>query len=198
VTGVSHRRAVLIPVKGFGDAKKRLADHLTPAERVDLAKEMAALVVRAASPLPAFVVCDDDGVATWARSVGADVVWRPGHGLNGAVTDGVASLAAAGFERVVVAHADLPLARALAWVAEFDGVTIVPDRRDDGSNVIAVPAQAAFGFAYGAGSFRRHAAEATRLGLPLRVVRRPGDLGLDVDLAGDLADWRAHAVSVGA
>jgi 2-phospho-L-lactate guanylyltransferase len=101
------------------------------------------------------------------------------------VTDGVAHLAAAGFERVVVAHGDLPLAQRLQWVAGFDGVTLVPDRHDDGTNVICVPAGSGFRFGYGPGSFRRHGEEARRLGLAVRVVREPA-LGWDVDLPADL------------
>ena len=73
----------------------------------------------------------------------------------------------------------------MAWVARFAGVTLVPDRRDDGTNVICVPADAGFAFAYGPGSFHRHGAEAIRRGLPLRVVREPL-LGHDVDVPADL------------
>jgi 2-phospho-L-lactate/phosphoenolpyruvate guanylyltransferase len=186
VSSIGHRHAVLIPVKAFSAAKRRLAERLSAAARAELAEQMANVVVSAASPLPVYVVCDDDAVAAWAQGAGAQVLWRPGAGLNGAVTDGVASLGEAGFERVIVAHGDLPLARSLAWVGSFDGVTIVPDRREDGTNVICVPAGAGFGFAYGAGSFRRHAAVAVGLGLPVRVVRRPLDLGHDVDVPDDL------------
>ncbi len=87
---------------------------------------------------------------------------------------------------MIVAHADLPHAVDLAWVADFDGVTLVPDRHDDGTNVACVPTGAGFTFAYGPGSFARHRAEAERLGLPLRVEREP-HLGWDVDLPDDLA-----------
>jgi 2-phospho-L-lactate/phosphoenolpyruvate guanylyltransferase len=177
--------AVLVPVKDFRVAKLRLAPALDEAGRADLARRMATSVLAAAGALPVSVVCDDDGVAAWARQHGAAVIWRPGRGLNGAVEDGVAELQAGGAERVVVAHADLPLARDLTWVARFAGVTLVPDRRDDGTNVASVPAGAGFRFAYGPGSFRRHAAEARRLGLALRVVREPR-LGWDVDLPADL------------
>jgi 2-phospho-L-lactate guanylyltransferase len=142
-------------------------------------------VVAAAAPLPVSVVCDDDEVARWARKVGAAVLWRPGRGLNQAVHDGVTALAASGYRRVVVAHADLPRATSLAWVAAFPGITIVPDRRDDGTNVLSLPTDAGFQFSYGAGSFRRHAAEGRRLGLAVRVVREP-ELGWDVDVPGDL------------
>ena len=77
------------------------------------------------------------------------------------------------------------MATDLAWPARHDGVTLVPDRRDDGTNVACVPTRAGFEFSYGPGSFRRHGAEARRLGLPLRVVREPS-LGWDVDLPSDL------------
>ena len=112
-------------------------------------------------------------------------MWCPGRGLNGAVEDGVAALAADGVDRVVVAHADLPLASSLG----------VPRRRrrrhararpPRGRHQRGLrPVAAGFRFAYGPGSFDRHRAEADRLGLPLRVVRDPA-LGWDVDVPDDL------------
>lgn len=174
-----------MPVKAFGVAKLRLAPALAPEKRELLARAMAATVLRAARPLPVAVVCDDAAVAEWAAEQGAQVVWAPGRGLDGAVSDGVQALGGAGAERIIVAHADLPFATALAWVARFGGVTLVPDHRDDGTNVACVPAAAGFPFAYGPGSFNRHGAAALRLGLALRVVRDPR-LGRDVDLPSDL------------
>jgi len=137
-----------------------------------------------------FVVCDDDEVAAWSVSAGAEVIWRPGHGLNAAVVSGVDHLATLGYAQTIVAHSDLPHALDLAWVAEFDGVTLVPDRRDDGTNVACVPSAAGFVFAYGPGSFARHQAEAERLALPLRIEREQR-LGWDVDTPADLAapEW---------
>jgi 2-phospho-L-lactate guanylyltransferase len=167
-------------------AKRRLADVLTPDERAGLARRMAERVLLAADPLPVHVVCDDLDVAAWAEASGAQVLWRPGHGLNGAVTDGVASLAKLGVSRVVVAHADLPLARELGRVLHPGLITLVPDRRDDGTNVIALPTGIGFRFGYGAASFRRHIAEARRHGLGVHVWR-DRELGLDVDLPEDLA-----------
>ncbi len=177
---------MLVPVKAFRHAKVRLAPALSGAERVELARMMAGRVVAAARDLPAAVVCDDDEVSAWAATLGAEVIWRPGRGLNAAVADGVDELAATGFERVIVAHADLPHALDLTWVADFDGITLVPDRRDDGINVCCVPARSGFGFAYGPGSFARHQAEAARLGLALRVERE-ARLGWDVDTPDDLS-----------
>ena len=178
--------AVLIPVKSFSEAKLRLAPALGTVERAALARSMASAVVSSASPLPTAVVCDDAEVAAWARELGALVVWEPERGLNRAVEAGVARLGVAGARRVIVAHGDLPLARDLAWVGGFLGVTLVPDRRDNGTNAACVPVGAGFTFSYGPGSFARHAAEAHRLGLALRVVRGTA-LAADVDLPADLA-----------
>ncbi len=179
------RVAVLVPVKAFAEAKVRLAAALGPAERSALARSMAEQVVAAARHLPVAVVCDDREVADWARGRGVLVVWEPGRGLNGAVEAGVERLAGFGVEQVIVAHADLPLATDLTWTADFAGVTLVPDRANDGTNVACVPAAAGFRFAYGPGSFARHHSEARRLGLAVRVVRERS-LGWDVDVPDDL------------
>jgi 2-phospho-L-lactate guanylyltransferase len=176
---------VLIPVKDFSVAKLRLAPALSPERRAQLARAMAERVVRAARDLPVAVVCDDTAVADWARELGALVVWAPERGLNHAVQDGVRQLAAFGVNHVTVAHADLPLADDLAGVGDWPGVTLVPDRREDGTTVIALPVDCGFVFAYGPGSFHRHLAEADRVQIPTRVVRSPA-LSWDVDLPADL------------
>jgi len=178
--------AVVIPVKAFAAAKVRLAPALTPVERAALARSMAGLVVAAASPLSVTIVCDDEEVVSWARDLGVAVEWTPGLGLDGAVEAGVAAVARSGAERAVVAHADLPLARDLAGLLALgEGVVLVPDRHDDGTNVAVVPTSGEFRFAYGPGSFVRHQAEAARLGVPIAVVRDPR-LGWDVDRPADL------------
>lgn len=176
---------VLVPVKAFSQAKKRLAGVLGPAERAALAQKMAEHVVRAAHPLPVAVVCDDQDVAAWAASLGASVLPEPGRGLNGAVEAAVAALARRGAHRVVVAHSDLPLAGPLGWLAEVEGIALVPDRRREGTNVISLPAACGFRFSYGPGSFERHQHEAARTGLPVHVVDHP-DLAWDVDFPWDM------------
>ncbi len=187
-------RAVLVPVKDFSQAKHRLHDAMDGAERAALVRTMAARVLEAALPLPVAVVCDSTEVAVWARGQGALVIWEPGRGLNGAVEAGVDRLAAAGAEQVTVAHADLPRATGIASVGEFSGVTLVPDRYGNGTNVIAVPATAGFTFSYGPGSFARHRAEAARIGVPTRVLDLP-DLAWDVDEPGDLASMSARHIA---
>lgn len=179
--------AVLVPIKAFAEAKVRLAPALDAGARADLARRLAARVLAAGAPLPVAVVCDDDAVAAFAEAHGATVIRTERLGLNGAVAAGVAHLADAGFDEVVVAHGDLPLAAGLADLAGAgpSTVTLVPDRRDDGTNVLVVPTGAGFGFHYGARSFAAHRVEAERLGLDVRVVRDER-LAWDVDLPDDL------------
>ena len=162
-------------------------------------EDRAERVVDAADGLPIHVATDDAGVAAWARGMGAAVVGAGRPGLSLAVAVAVDRLAAAGIERAMVAHADLALARTLR-PALGSGMTIVPDRRRDGSNVLCVPTGAGFRFAYGPGSFERHVAEAGRLGLAVTVLDDP-DLATDIDHPDDLRHlpheyW--HALKPGA
>ncbi len=176
---------MLVPVKNFAQAKQRLGGALSNDDRTALVRRMAELVVAASAPLPVAVVCDDPEVANWARNHGALVIWEPGRGLNGAVQAGVAQLAQRGAKWITVAHGDLPRAAGLGALKRFDGVTLVPDRADDGTNVIRLPAQSGFRFSYGAGSFSRHRAECVRLKLASRILRVP-TLAFDVDWPRDL------------
>jgi 2-phospho-L-lactate guanylyltransferase len=101
------------------------------------------------------------------------------------VEAGVDHLAELGVDQVTVAHADLPRATDLAAVGDAPGITLVPDRYGNGTNVLALPTHTGFHFSYGPGSFARHRAEARRLGGPLRLLDRP-DLAWDVDEPADV------------
>jgi 2-phospho-L-lactate/phosphoenolpyruvate guanylyltransferase len=184
--------AVLVPVKRFQLAKRRLAGLLDDTHRVALAQWLAGRVVAAAGALPLFVACDDEAVASWADAAGAEVLWTPGLGLNGAVESSRATISGKGFDHLVIAHSDLPLAGDLGDVAVAHTITLVPDRAGNGTNVLSLPVQAAIGISYGAGSFSAHLSQALTLaGDPtrgLRVeVRRDPRLALDIDTPNDLA-----------
>lgn len=185
--------AALIPIKGFHAAKARLAPVLGEADRERLARWMATRVVQAFGPIPTFVACDDDGVAAWAETLGASVLWGPGLGLNGAIDVGVETLAGKGVDHVVIAHGDLPRPEALTGVAVTGTIVLVPDRRRDGSNVIARPTSVSLPAEYGAGSFQRHLASALAANVPVQVRSDPR-LSIDVDTIDDCRHPIAAAV----
>ena len=188
-----QRGAVVLPIKGFSDAKGRLEPVLSAENRASLAAFTAGGVLEATEGIDTFVVCDNDEVAQWARERGAMVVRQHKVGLNGAVANGVDT---AQYKRdwVLIAHSDLPFPEALLSVIDFtlvtSTVTIVPDRHLDGTNVLIIPSGCGFTFHYGPGSFAAHQAEAARVGLPVRVVQHE-QLGLDIDTPDDLAQLPA-------
>lgn len=183
---------MLVPIKSFRTAKRRLADTYGAGDRATLARAMAEIVLRAAAPMPTFVACDDDEVAEWVTERGAEVLWTPGLGLNGAIEHGVDVIAGKGADHVVISHGDLPLARTFDHLCTPRVVTLVPDHRLDGTNVQTRPA-ARFVARYGAGSFRAHLAAALSEGRRVRVVV-DAELALDVDTIDELHHPSARAV----
>jgi len=175
-----------VPVKRFTAAKGRLTGVLADGDRARLAEWMATRVLEVVAEIPTFVACDDDAVADWARSKGAQVLWGAGLGLNGAVDDGVAAITASGFEHVVVAHADLARPATLLDVTRTGTITLVPDRRKDGTNVMSFPTTTPIRAAYGGGSFTRHLDQALAFGNVATEVRIDTDLSLDLDTERDL------------
>ena len=179
--------AVIIPVKSFTIAKGRLADTLHADEREKLARTCAETVVLASRPLPTYVVCNDDSVAQWAIALGANVVTCITPGLDIAVNAGRTEAIQNGADHIIVAHADLPLAVTFEHVVREGKVTLVPDRHNDGTNVLAFPAHSAFTTAYGPGSFDNHKRIAQQAGLDCEVIN-DNMLELDLDTADDLTE----------
>jgi 2-phospho-L-lactate guanylyltransferase len=182
----SVRLAVLVPVKRFTAAKGRLTGVLSDDERARLAEWMATGVLEVVAEIPTFVACDDRKVAAWAERMGARVIWGAGLGLNGAVDDGVDHITSNGFDHILVSHADLALPDALLDVAREGSITLVPDRRQDGTNVMSFPATHRLRAAYGGGSFTRHLGQALTATIPVEVRSDPR-LSLDLDTPRDLA-----------
>ena len=139
----------------------------------------------AAGDVPLFVVCDDDEVREWTLDTGAHALWTAELGLNGAVDDGVRSIAAQGFDHVIVSHADLPLPMSLTDVARSGTATFVPDVARDGTNVMSFPLARPVPASYGPGSFARHRDAAHSIGLAIEVCV-DARLALDIDVAADL------------
>ncbi|MCP3935983.1 MAG: 2-phospho-L-lactate guanylyltransferase [Actinomycetia bacterium] len=184
---IAPRTALLVPSRSLRGAKTRLDSMLNPNQRAQLAEAMLAKTIGAAGALEPFVVTGDPDVTITAKEQGAQVIECLVPGLNIAVATGIDHLHRAGFDRVVVAHGDIPLVHDLDAVdrPQCRGVIIVPDRHVDGTNIIAVPTGFDFRWSYGPGSFHRHRIEALRLGLPL-VVRKDADLAWDLDEPADI------------
>ena len=183
----AHSTGVVIPLRSFTLGKARLSTALADEERIAFVRSMAERVVAASRPRPIVIVSSAPDVVDWATKHELAHIDDPGS-LDDAATAGRDWVAQQGLRRVVIVHADLPLATTLDEVAD-DGdarvAVVVPDRHDDGTPVLALPVDVPFEFRYGPGSCARHIAEAGRHDLEVRVVRVP-ELAFDVDVAADL------------
>lgn len=169
-------------------AKGRLAATLTPPQRVQLAQDCARAVIRAASPLSVYVACSDPDVAQWATTQGAQVIHCDAPGLDAAVATARSVLTSEGFDHIIVAHADLPLAHTFTHIARQGHVTMVTDRHRDGTNVLSFPLHSDFHTAYGPGSLDNHIQIAHSASLPWAIIA-DSSLDLDLDTADDLSEF---------
>lgn len=172
----------LVPLKPPALRKGRLAERLSPVERQRLSQHLFA---RTATVLDAVPAVGTIHLLSAERPDGWGGAWSrdEGRGLNPeleTVRKAVATVP------LFVIHADLPLIEAddiamLLQSAEAHGCAIAPDRHGEGTNAVALLPGLPFRFAFGVGSFARHAAQA---GASARVDR-PG-LALDCDTPDDL------------
>lgn len=174
---------VVIPFKGTGDCKSRLAAHLTASERDDLSQKMLLHVAQAVAAVQNthVVLLSPAPIEGWAHEWVSDA----GAGLNAALQQARRDADAHPF---AIFHADLPrldftdVATLLAE-AEKHGCALAPDRHGSGTNALAIADKRPFDFGFGANSFPYHLREA---GSDVAIVRRHG-LALDVDTPQDLA-----------
>jgi 2-phospho-L-lactate guanylyltransferase len=173
----------VIPFKGTGEPKTRLAGALGLAERRRLSARLFARVADAlarVSQVAEIAVLSDLRPEGWSGRLIAD----EGRGLNGELT---AAATALGSVPLVVIHADLPLVQPAdieALIAAADlGCAIAPDRLSSGTNALALRVATGVSFAFGEDSFALHRKAA---GDAARIVHRLG-LALDIDTPDDLA-----------
>ena len=187
--------ALIVPVRGFDDAKSRLSSVLNPSQRRALAQNCARGVLTRTSLCSRFVVCDNEEVAQWAVSCDAIPIRVTSQGLNASLTESIPMISNhSPIDLFLISHADLPLSAPLDQLIttlltneDEPSIVICPDRHRDGTNVLGIPASLMnnWRFQYGSGSFALHVEQAKATGLPIRVIDDP-HLGLDLDTADDL------------
>ncbi|NNN09258.1 MAG: hypothetical protein HKL85_08710 [Acidimicrobiaceae bacterium] len=155
--------AIVVPLREFSHSKTRLRRAgVTDVEM--LCEEWAQGVIVAGRPRPVYVACESVSIAQFAESLGADVIISDAQGLNEAVQHAHRFLSLR-YQTIVVAHGDLRNPVGLGAWEPPAAVTIVVDHHGTGTNVLAVPTECSFQFAFGSDSARRHVHEANRLGL---------------------------------
>ncbi len=179
-------RHVLVPVKPFGVAKRRLSGRLSAGARTRLGRAIAAHTVDVTRSTGAdvSVITPDDDVAAWCAQRHYSVIREPGsNGLDGATRHAIKQISGPW----LILHADLPLLSGdvVADLLDDDGPVLAASH-DGGSS--AVGSVGSFEFSYGPGSFNRHL---KTLGPDCRIVSSLA-LAIDLDDKLDLDVIRHH------
>jgi 2-phospho-L-lactate guanylyltransferase len=209
----------VIPVKPLRDGKSRLAGILAPEERARLTSRLLARTLDVLNQVEGIahtlVVSRDPAVLKIARRFRANTLNEGEKSdLNMAVTRGAHIAAAQQADAVLVLPADLPfltvedvemmLAGAVphgngnngsGYYYQERAVTICPDHLNEGTNALLVAPPAGFVFQFGADSFQRHLAEASRLQLSRRIIHAPG-IKFDLDTEKDWPIYLAMSAAL--
>lgn len=200
-----HRTWAIVPVKRFSEAKLRLAPRLSEPQRAALTQAMLEDLVEALTVVPeidALCIASDEPSLSVAPHL---LLHDPADAtLNDAVQHAVDVIVERGAETCCILHADLPLAssdgvsRLLRDHRSQGGpsVTLAPDRRGRGTNVIICTPASALDFCYGGNSLAAHRTAAARVGITVRVIRDDA-LALDVDTPGDLDTLKRDEAAAG-
>jgi 2-phospho-L-lactate/phosphoenolpyruvate guanylyltransferase len=192
------RVAAIVPVKRFGEAKRRLAEGLGDDARRELTLAMLGDVLdaigRSAEIERVLVVTTQDQLpesdTAWVEV--PDAPKRSTH--SGAARRGIRRALRGGADCAVLLPGDCPLLDP----AELDGalrrarpgrVGIVPDRHGSGTNALILYPPDAIKPAFGEGSRARHEELAREAGAE-PAVERLYSLAIDVDTPEDLAVLR--------
>lgn len=185
----------ILPVKRFGEAKRRLAAGLDQDRRRALAAAMLGDVLEAigaARRVERTIVISGDPLAReLAAGAGAEVLPdAKDEGHVAAALSGIARAEAEGARCVVLLPADCPLLEPRELDHLLTGVpapyvAIVPDRHGEGTNALLLSPPGAIRPAFGEGSRGRHEAAAREASAPFAVEELPS-LALDLDTPADL------------
>jgi 2-phospho-L-lactate guanylyltransferase len=202
--------AVLIPVKGFRNAKQRLSPLLDAADREALAEAMFRDVLRqvlSARRLHAtFVVTRNEAVSEMAISLGAEVIREATErGETDAVDFARGHLKAAGWQAVLIIPGDMPLLRAQdidEILSQFCDETqlpfalLVPSHDRMGTNALLLAPPDIIKLRFGYDSFSYHMAQLSAQKLPLRFLENER-VALDIDEPKDLQRFLAAGSETG-
>lgn len=185
----------LIPIKGSGQGKSRLAGMLSAPERDALVDTMLRHVVSTADKARMVSRTVLVGPSRHGLERGIPLIGDPGNGLNDALAHALGEIACAQErpDRLIVIAADLPcltpLDLDLLAEAPHRSIAIAPDRHGTGTNALSLPLPeaAGFRFRYGTDSAAHHREEAERLGLNVETILSTG-LEKDIDEPSDLVD----------
>jgi 2-phospho-L-lactate guanylyltransferase len=186
----------IVPIKPFNRAKSRLAKILTPPQRAALAEKMfrhsMEVLTKVRQIAGVLVISRDTRALHLARQYHVHTVQESGTPeLNAALLRASQVVATQGADGVLVLPADVPFVTVedienILHLGRYNTtVVLAPDRNDNGTNALLVNPPGFIPFAYGPGSFHRHAIMADEAGATVKIYRSQ-TIALDIDTPPDL------------
>ncbi len=191
----------VVPLKRFVEAKQRLADVLSPAERKGLVVAMVDDVLSAlagASGLAGVLLVsrEPEGAAIAARYEAELFAEPAGADLSESVQAAGGYLVANhGATATLILPADIPLVRAAdidEVLVQHERLTLVPDAIGDGTNCIVSTPPNLIRYQFDGHSFKPHVAAAYAIGTTPQIVRNE-NFALDIDTPPDLDELLARS-----
>jgi 2-phospho-L-lactate guanylyltransferase len=189
------RATAVVPVKRFGEAKRRLAAGLDDERREALVAAMLADTLEAIEGSRAIertiVVTGDPRAQEIVAASSAEVLPDPAdEGHIVAALAGIARAEVDGAACVALLPGDCPLLEPKEIDRLLTGiptsfVAVVPDRHGTGTNALVLSPPGAIQPAFGEGSCARHVAAAREAEIPFAVEELPS-LALDLDTPADV------------
>lgn len=191
-------KAILIPVKEFREAKKRLAAHFSLADRALLAEAMCkdffSVVAGVRGVDRVYVISAEPRALSWARAYGWETIVESRQVSESDSVDAASRYCIVhGVEALLRLPIDLPIAEArdiealLSQAEAAPAAVMTPSGDGTGTNALLRTPPDLFPSHFGPNSFSLHLAEAQRCGARARVFRNPR-LELDVDELNDLRE----------
>lgn len=196
---VTKNTWAVVPVKTFTQAKTRLSDLLSVAQRKALAQGMMRDVIRALLASPSIekvvVITSDPEAQQIARELNVIALTDDQNaGQTAAVEQGMRYLKAQGVKIMLTLPADLPLLSAddvesfCALMNSENEVVLSPAANDGGTNAIACDTNCAMRFHFGEDSFQKH--RESILAVDARpIISTANGFRLDVDRPEDLFEF---------
>ncbi len=193
----------IVPVKPLSRAKSRLGDVMTPDDREELAtrllKRTMRLLLSLSSIQGVLVISRDSRALAMVRDLGAQTVQESGTPeLNNALMRATHILKAWGANASIIVPADIPLLKrddieAVLNLGRYqNSVVLVPDRHEQGTNLMLMRPPGLIPYAYGEHSFNAHQQLAHQFGASVQIYHSER-VGLDLDTADDLRAYVALA-----
>jgi 2-phospho-L-lactate guanylyltransferase len=191
----------IVPIKSFDQAKRRLAEQLSEAERrllmLAMARDVLGTLCQCRRLTGVLIVSRTQEADALAQAFGTERFSEsPDADLPTSLTQACEHLTGnLGAVGTMVVPADVPLIEAGEIDSLLEGhqqVTVIPDRENLGTNCLITTPPGVIPFVFDGRSFRPHVDAAFDAGITPRVIPARG-FALDIDTADDLRNLLGRA-----